>query len=160
MAANEMHARQEAFLQVAKTVNGQLGSIAALLYLSSHGAGGDGSVSQEEIGQLFTHMTAQDTEVFSRRMLTSTLSKDTTEEQYALYYGTLVRARHTNSFIYSFERLMRRAEMVDTDNMICDSLMANGHGFIYRIMKRHQTSAPTEWADHNITGTHIDFGGQ
>ena len=31
MTANEMHARQEAFLQVAKSVSGQLGSIAALL---------------------------------------------------------------------------------------------------------------------------------
>ena len=157
MTANEMHARQEAFLQVAKSVNGQLGSIAALLYLSSHGGGGDGSVTQEEVGQLFSQMTGQDTEVFSRRMLSSTLAQATPEDQYALYYGTLVRARHSNSFIFSFERMMRRAEMVDTDNMIRDSLMASGHGFVYRIMKRHQEAAPREYADHTITGTHIDF---
>ncbi len=158
MTANEMHARQEAFLQVAKSVNSQLGSIAALLYLSSHGAaGGDGSVTQEEIGQLFSQMNAQDTEVFSRRMLSSTLAQAGPEDKYALYYGTLVRARHTNSFIYSFERMMRRAEAVDTDNMIRDSLMASGHGFVYRIMKGHQANAPKELADHTITGTHIDF---
>ncbi len=157
MAANEMHARQEAFLQVAKSVNGQLGSIAGLLYLSSQGAGGDGNIAQDEIGRLFAQMTAQDTEVFSRRMLSTTLSQETPEDQHALYYGTLVRARHTNSFIFSFERMMRRAEIVDTDNMLRDALMASGHGFVYRIMKRHQANAPREYADHNITGTHIDF---
>jgi hypothetical protein len=157
MTANEMHARQEAFLQVAKSVNGQLGSIAALLFLSSHRDGADGGITQEEIGQLFSQLTALDTEVFSRRLLSATLALDTNEQQYELYYGTPVRARHTNSFVYSFERLMRRAEMVDTDNMIRDSLMASQHGFVYRVMKRHQASAPRELADYKLTGTHIDF---
>ena len=102
-------------------------------------------------------MNAQDTEVFSRRLLSTTLAQNSPDEAFALYYGTLVRARHTNSFIFSFERMMRRAEAVDTDDMIRDALMASGHGFVYRIMKRHQATAPAEYADHKITGIHIDF---
>ena len=85
------------------------------------------------------------------------LSLDEPEEQFALFYGTEIRARHTNNFIFTFERMMRRAAEVDMENMIHDALSASGHGFLYRVMKRHQDSAPPEWSDHTKTGTHINF---
>ena len=56
------------------------------------------------------------------------------------------------------ERMLRRADAVDVENMIKDALSASGHGFLYRIMKKHQANAPQEWSDHTKTGTHINFG--
>ncbi len=158
LAASEMHARQEAFLQIAKSVSAQLGSIAGLLFISSQGATGSGKASQSEISQLFSAKGAgSDQEAFSRRLLETHLQEEDPQVQYDLFYGTAVRARHSNNFIFTFERLLRRAASVDTENMIRDSLTASGHGFLYRIIKRHQQVAPQQWSDHTKTGTHIDF---
>lgn len=158
LAASELHARQEAFLQIAQSVRGQLGSIAGLLFISSQGAGGNGSVDAQEIAELFSAQSSGiDSEAFSRRLLTLNLELDDPREQFDLFYGTAVRARHTNSFIFTFERLMNRAATVDAENMIQDALGASGHGFLYRVMKRHQVNAPEAWSDHTKTGTHINF---
>ncbi|MEM7000983.1 MAG: hypothetical protein AAF529_09355 [Pseudomonadota bacterium] len=153
LAASEIHQRQEAFLQIAASVRGQLGSVAGLLFLSSQGSNN----TDIEIANLFGAMGNNDVEVFSRRLLSLHLGMDDPQAQFDLFYGTEVRARHTNNFIFTFERLMRRASEVDMENMILDSLSASGHGFLYRILKRHQANAPEEWADHTKTGTHINF---
>ena len=159
LAATEIHARQEAFLQIAQSVRGQLGSIAGFLFLSKFGAAGNDSVSPQEQAELFSAQNAGiDNEAFSRRLLTANLRMDSEEEKLELFYGTEVRARHTNNFIFTFERLCDRATGVDTENMIVDSVRASGHGFLYRIMKAHQLNAPEEWSDHTKTGTHINFG--
>ena len=112
---------------------------------------------EKEIAKLFTQMSANDPEIFSRRMLEAHLSAGSPEAQLALFYGTKVRARHSNNFILTFEKLLRRAGEVDTENMIQDSLMTNGHGLIYRIVKRHRDNAPAELADHTYTGTYLEF---
>ncbi len=158
LAASELHARQEAFLQISKSISSQLGSIAGLLYVSSHGDSGSGVVDGDEMAKLFTTQSQGDDEVFSRRLLTANLRLDDPQEQHDLFYGTEIRARHTNNFIFNFERMLRRAAEVDSENMIQDALSASGHGFLYRIMKTHQANAPEDWADHTKTGTHINFG--
>ncbi|MCZ0944592.1 MAG: hypothetical protein OXJ53_16185, partial [Gammaproteobacteria bacterium] len=64
---------------------------------------------------------------------------------------------HTNNFIHTCERLLERAKEVDRENILRDALMANGHGFLYRLMKQHQANAPEMLADIKATGTYIDF---
>lgn len=157
LAASELHQRQEAFLKIADSVRRQLGSIVGLLYLSSQGAAGSGAVSEETISTLFSN-SSSDPEAFSRSMLQAHLNEDNPEERLMLFYGTEVRARHTNNFIFTYERLLRRAAEVDVDNIIRDALYASSHGFLYRVMKNHQARAPEKWNDHTKTGTHIDFG--
>jgi len=160
LAASEIHARQEAFLQIAQSVRGQLGSIAGLLFISSQGVGNGegGTVTPEEQAELFSAQgRGIDNEAFSRRLLTTHISLDDPAEQLDLFYGTEVRARHTNNFIFTFERLCDRAAGVDAENMIVDALRASGHGFLFRIMKRHQANAPEQWSDYKKTGTHINF---
>jgi hypothetical protein len=157
MADSEFHARQEAFISIARRVSAQLGTIGGLLYLSSQGAaGGTGPVSPAQMSRLFAQQAAQDPELFSRLLLELHMPLDP-EGQYTLFYGTETRARHSNNFIFTFERLMRRAEAVDPDFIIRDSLMSTGHGLAYRIAKRHQGTAPPHLADPAITGTHINF---
>ncbi len=157
MAESEVHARQNTFLQIVKSVRGQLGSIGGFLYVSSQGAGGDGTVTPDELSRLFTVQSSGEPEVFSRRLMELHFRLNDPIKEFELFYGTAVRARHSNNFIFTFERLMRRAEEVDPDNMIRDSLLASGHGFVYKIAKRHQKAAPPELADPKKTGLYIDI---
>lgn len=157
MAESELHARQQAFMQLATMVRRQLGSISGLLYISSQGAGADGNVSPEEMSQLFSQQAGNnDTEVFSRRLLELRIVSDP-QTQFDLFYGTPVRARHSNHFIFTFERMMRRAAEVDADHMLCDAIEASGHGFLYNLAKEHQAKAPPELASVEATGKHIDM---
>jgi hypothetical protein len=126
-------------------------SIAGLLFLSSQ----SGTRSEQEISS--SQNRAVDSEAFSRRLLSISLRLQDARERFDLFYGTEVRARHTNNFIFTFERLMNRARSVDTEDMIQDALSASGHGFLYRVLKRQQAQAPEQWSDHTKTGTHINF---
>jgi len=157
MAQSEVHARQDTFLQVINRVYAQLGSIGGMLFISSQGANDQGTVSPREVSQLFAKLSARDTEIFSRRLLETHLQLDDPSQQYALFYGTEVRARHSNNFIFTFERMMRRAEEVDPDKMIRDSVAVSAHGFVYTYAKRYQAKAPRELADHAVTGAYIDL---
>ena len=156
MADSEKHARQETFLQIVNNVNRQLASVAGLLFISSQGSNAAGNVSSEEISQLFNQSAAQDHEVFSRRLLETHLQAEE-EEQYDLFYGTEIRARHSNHFIFAYERMLRRANEVDTDHMIRDALLASAHGFIYGIAKKHQGNAPDHLNHHDKTGVFIEL---
>ena len=159
LAASEIHARQEVFLQIARHVRDQLGTIGGLLFLSSQGAGagaGDGGVSAEDMSRLFAQRAAQDAELFSR-MLVEIHVRLGDQARYDLFYGSAIRARHSNNFIFTFERLMRRAEQVDPDFLIRDSLTTSSHGLCYRLAKRQQEAAPAELSDPDRTGIHINF---
>jgi hypothetical protein len=155
LAESEVHARQETFLTIAENVRRQLGTTVGLLYISSQSAAADGSVTQEEQSALFSRMGQSDPEVFTRRMLETHLILSDDASRFALFYGTDVRARHTNNFLFTFERLLARAEAVDADQMIRDSLYGAGHGLLYQIAKRHQQTAPDELRDPERTGTYI-----
>lgn len=157
MAESEVHARQDTFLQIVKHVSAQLGSIGGLLYLSSQGAAGDGQVSSDQMSRLFAQQAAQDASLFSRLLVETHFQLNDPDQQHALFYGTEIRARHSNNFIFTFERMMRRAEAVDPDFMIRDSLLATGHGLLYRLARRHQGIAAPHLADPASTGIHINF---
>jgi hypothetical protein len=155
MAESEVHARQEAFLLISQSVRRQLGLIVGFLYISSQSSQADGTVTAEEQSKLFT-ASGQDPEVFPRRMLELHIQlSDQPETQYGLFYGTEVRARHSNNFISTFERLMTRADVVDTDNLIRDALLTSGIGFVYTIAKQHQEAAPPDLVKQEKTGLFI-----
>ncbi|MEM6707260.1 MAG: hypothetical protein AAF648_00585 [Pseudomonadota bacterium] len=156
MSQTEMHARQQAFLTIAESVAQQLGTISGMLFLSSQAADEAGVVTQDEVNQLFTIRASQDNAVFSRRLLQ--LGNELSEQDgYALFYGTPIRARHSNHFVFAFERMMRRASELETEEMIRDTLLATAHAFLYSRIKRHQANAPAELADHAVTGLHFNM---
>ena len=55
---------------------------------------------------------------------------DEIAKQFDLFYKTEIRARHTNQFIFVFERLMKHVRHSDTDNMLFDSLSGNAQGLL------------------------------
>ncbi len=140
--ASELHARKQSFLQTAESVKQQLGAIAAFLFLSSQGgAGNNGLVSEERIAELWGSLNNTDPEGFSRSLLQMRFSNG---ERYAykLLYGTEIRTRHTNSFMFNFERLLKNAIEADEDGLIKDALLGGAHGRLYLWMTFYKESPP------------------
>lgn len=160
MVAGELYTRQELFMQMLEHVRAQLGTIAGLLYISSQSSvAGDGPVTPEEQAMLFAG-SKDDPHLFPRELLTLHGRTESEEESYALFYGTAVRARHSNNFSVTFEKLLRQARAVDNEGMLEDSLSTSANGFLYLLISRYRALAPAELGDPSATGTYVDFTGQ
>ncbi len=155
IVANEVHARQETFLRIAQQVQGQLGMIMGMLWISSQGAGAGGAVSAAEQSGMFAQLSSRDTEVFSRRMIETHFST-APEQRYALFYGTPIRARHSNHFIITFERLVARAMECDPEGVIGNAIRYSGHGSVYNLATAYRKQAPEELADPLQTGVYLN----
>jgi hypothetical protein len=139
--ASELHARKESFLRIADSVKQQLGTRMGYLYLSSQGSTGSAMVSSDKIGDLWSSMNQNDPEIFSRSMMQVSMSHGEIYA-YKLFYGTDIRTKHCENFVFNFERLIRAAEECDDDGMIKDSLLGSAHGFIYERMLKFKNTPP------------------
>lgn len=157
MEASAVHARQEAYLQLQAQIRAQLGTIAGLLYISSQGAQAGGEVSRETQTQLFAELSMNDTEVFSRKIIEFYLSTTSDAERYDFFYGTAVRARHSNHFVQTFEGLLRRAAGADAEGVFRNALLYSGHGILYQRVLQYREQAPPELASPEATGTWFDI---
>jgi len=147
--ATELHARKESFLRIAESVKQQLGFIMGFLYLSSQGAGGSGVVSEDKIASLWSAMNQKDPEVFSRSMMQIHFLNGEIYA-YKLFYGTAIRTRHCENFIFNFERLIKVADECDDDGMIRDSLLGSANGFIFNRMIKFRDSPPSRFTYGNF----------
>lgn len=139
--ASEVHARRQSFLQAAESVKQQLGSISAFLFLSSQGAADNGLVTEERIGELWGALNNADPEGFSRSLLQMRFRQGQ-NYAYKLLYGTEVRTRHCDNFIFNFERLIRVAEEADDSGMLKDALLGGAHGRLYQWMIEYRETPP------------------
>lgn len=142
IAANELHARQDTFIDVAQLVMSQLEVIAGMLFISSQGSPGDGVVPDEEVDLMFARLSSGESSVFSRRMILLQVRLDDPREAWALFYGTPIRRQHCENYIRSFERLLRAAAACDPDGMIVDAMNGNAQGRLYRVMCEMRDSPP------------------
>ena len=159
LKASEVHARQQAYVELAGQIRAQLGAIAGLLYISSQAADADagGTVSVEEQGRLFKELSANDTEVFSREIIYFYQLTPDESLRYDFFYGTPIRARHSNHFAQTFENLLKRAEEADGEYVFRNALLYNAHGIVYRILIDYREQAPPELSSPETTGTYFDL---
>lgn len=139
--AQELHTRQQSFLQIAEAVRQHLGAIAAFLFLSSQGANNSGVVTEERLGELWGSLNNTDPEGFSRSLLQLRF-RHGVAYSYKLVYGTEIRTRHSENFIFNLERLLESAEASDPNGMIRDSLLGSAHGRLYRWMIEYRDNPP------------------
>jgi hypothetical protein len=139
--ANELHARQDTFIELAQLVLRQLAVIAGFLFVSSQGAPQGGTVSDEEIGDLWGQLGSGDTQVFARRLMAIGFRLPDAEA-FPVFYGTAVRTRHCDTFVAAFERLLRAAEGCDPEHMIRDALLGDAPGRLYRLMVGYRANPP------------------
>lgn len=128
IAATELNARQETFFKIAESTRRQIGAVSGMLFISSQGAAGNGSYSNEDIVDVWKQFANGDFEVFSRMFLSMGGAAET---DYAdLWFGTEIRRRHSDSIIVAWDRLIKLARECDTDNIIFDSLVISAHGLM------------------------------
>ncbi len=157
LKASEVHARQQAYLELAAQLRAQLGAIAGFLYISSQAADAGGSVSVEEQGRMFRDLSANDHEVFSREIIYFYLNTVDESRRYDFFYGTPIRARHSNHFAQTFESLLRRSEQADKEFVFRNALLYSAHGMVYRMLIDYRQRAPAELSSAETTGTYFDL---
>ena len=138
--ASELHARRESFLKVADSVKDQLGGILGLLYLSSQGVTGSGLVSADKLSSMWSDM-GNDSAIFARQILQLSVSS-TNVYVYKFMFGTPIRTRHSENFIFNFERLLSAAEACDSSGMIKDSLTGSAIGYVYDLVIETRQNIP------------------
>ena len=138
IAATELNARQETFFKISEATRRQLGAISGLLFISSQGPVGNGTYTEEQLGELWKQFATGDSEVYSRLFLTMAARG---EADYAdLFFGTEIRRTHSDNFLVGFDRLVKLAKECDTDNIILDSLVFSAHGMLnFRMRELHPT---------------------
>jgi hypothetical protein len=139
--ANELHARQDTFVDLARLVNRQLGVLSGLLYLSSQAAGQGGTVPPERISEFWSQFGGGDDDVFMRGLL-GIGATSPPREAFDLFFSTPIRTRHSEAFITAFARLLRAAEACDPDGMIRDAFLGDGSGRLYQMMVRLRDDPP------------------
>jgi|TARA_Y100000310_G_scaffold197650_2_gene197728 hypothetical protein len=146
IAASEMHARKDSFLSISDSVMQQLGAIMGFLFISSQSSAGGGHVSPEQISVLWSSMNQNDPQIFSRKMLEVQLQSND-RYSYKLFFGTPTRTRHSENFIFNFERLINAAQECDTDGMIKDALLGSAHGYVYHRAMELKENPPSGFKD-------------
>lgn len=139
--ANELHARQDTFVDLVRLVNRQLGVISGLLYLSSQTVNSGGAVPPEKIAEFWTQLGAGDSDVFMRGLLGASAVLPP-QQSFDLFFSTPVRTRHSEAYIAAFARLLRAAEPCDPDGLIRDAILGDGSGRLYQLMTRLRDNPP------------------
>ena len=133
--ANELHQRQETFLMVADRVHAQLGSVTALLWMSSHGPGTEHETPEDLVSELWRRLGAGDPEGFARQVM-AIYFRRRDEEGFMrdFFFGTPVRARHSETIRETFGRLLEAGRGCDPDGIIIPALLGSAHGTVYQII--------------------------
>lgn len=132
----ELHSRRDSYFKLMNLVNEQLGGICAFHYISVCGPTGSGEMTSEEFAELRGVSSTSDNALFVRRMISLAIAnRDDPEGLREIFYGTDIRARHSDNYSRTFSKLLQAAKDVDTDEMLTDALLnGSAQGLLYRII--------------------------
>ena len=139
--ANELHARQDTFVDLSRLVTRQLGVTAGFLFISSQAAGVGGTVTVEQMRGMWDQFGSGDDQAFMRALLSLRFTLPE-REAFELYFGTSIRTRHCETYVRAFERLLRVAESCDPDGMLRDALLGDASGRVYLSMTTARANPP------------------
>ena len=142
IAANEMHARQEGFLQILDLLQQQLETALGMLFMSSQSEGAGGEVPWEELQRMWTQLGTGDETVFARGLMGAHFQGDRGRDTWTLFWSTPIRATHSERFIATFERTLERAASCDASGMLVETLLGSTHGQIYELMRTRRNGMP------------------
>ena len=147
IAANETHARQDAFLRLSRLIHQQLGTRLGLLFMSSQTTGAGGPVPPEEAQAMWSALGTGDEQVFGRALMGAHFRGDRERETWDLFWSTPVRTRHADAYLAGFERMLERGRSCDEDGLLVETLLASTHGQVYGAMKESRNFAPPVTTD-------------
>jgi hypothetical protein len=133
----ELHSRRDSYFKLLNLIQDQLGSIASFHYFSVMGPSDKKEMTSEEFAEGRSASQRGDHSYFIRLMTAQTYNiredRDAIQE---FYFGTEIRRRHTDNYVLTFEKLLKAAREVDTDEMISNALLyGSATGRQYRIIK-------------------------
>lgn len=142
ISANELHQRQETFLLVTDRVQEQLAAVVGMLWMSSQATGADGGADEQEVWDLWSRVGSGDSDVFARRFLGLYYRRrGSGQDTRDLFHGTEIRARHSETILRTFNRLLESAKGCDPDGIITDALRGSAHGQLCRIIEEQRRPA-------------------
>ena len=133
----ELHSRRDSYFKLLNLIQDQLGSIASFHYFSVMGPSDKGEMTSEEFSEGRSASQRGDHAFFIRLMTGQTYKiKEDRNAIQEFYFGTEIRRRHTDNYVLTFEKLLKAAREVDTDDMISNALLyGSATGRQYRIIK-------------------------
>jgi hypothetical protein len=141
--ANALHQEQETLLLVADRVHRQLGSVVGLLWMSSRGPGNPDSAPEALISELWSRLGSGDSEAFARQcMAFYFVNRSDRARVYDFFLGTPVRARHSETVVETYDRLLESARSCDPNRIITNALLGSAHGQVYRIVQELKQLGP------------------
>jgi hypothetical protein len=139
--ANELHARQDTFVDLVRLVGRQLGVTCGFLFMSSQGAATGGTVPPERIRELWDQVGGGDDQAFVRALMSVRVGLSDRDD-YDLFFGTPIRTRHSETYLLAFRRLLEAAEGCDPEGMIRDALLGDAPGRLYQALAALRSAAP------------------
>lgn len=152
ISANELHARQDTFVELSNLVIRQLAVTTGFLWMSSQVAVPDSLYTDDDVDGLWSRFATGDQHIFGRRLLMARIGMEP-EQVFDLFWGTPVRERHSASYVLAFERLLGVARECDPNGMIVDALQADVPGRIYAQILEHRHAGPSTVPGGGAAGT-------
>lgn len=142
----ELHSQRDSYFNLLTLISDQLGTIASFHYISVFGETGLGTISNEEFSEGRSTANSGDHAFFIRLMTQESFRhRENLKFIDDMYFGTAVRKRHTENYVITFEKLLKAAREIDTDDMISNALLhGSAAGRQYRIIKYIQGADPGE----------------
>ncbi len=140
--ANELHARQDTFIDISRMVERQLGGLAGLLYMSIMGVRGSRTLTPEQTAEMWAQESA-DPELFIRLLIglhAEAVQSGKSSRDY--FFGTEASADSSQTYMRLFARLAEEARACDPQGMIADAVIGSATGFLYAILREHKEGVP------------------
>jgi hypothetical protein len=133
----EVHSQRDSYFQLLNLVQDQLGSIAGFHYMSVCGPTGTGEITGPEFSEQRSQAGTGDHAWFMRKMVSlAAVNMEDPDSLQDIFFGTDIRARHSNNFSKTFKKLLDAARAVDTDEMLEEALLyGSAAGLLYRIIR-------------------------
>jgi len=140
--ANELHARQDTFIEIAAMVQRQLGGLAGVYYAAIISDEQRGMVSPDKLAEMWER-TVGDHELFSRSLLAlhfAALARGDSSKE--LFLGNDQRRAYADRFITIFSRLLDAARDCDAEGMISEAILGGSTGLLFQIIREHRDGIP------------------
>lgn len=140
--ANELHARQDTFIDISRMVQRQLGGLAGLLYMAIMGERGSKVLTPQQTAEMWSKESA-DSELFIRLLIglhAEAVQSGRSSRDY--FFGTPESSGSSETYMRLFARLAEEARACDPQGMIADAVVGSATGFLYAILREHKDGIP------------------
>jgi hypothetical protein len=140
--ANELHARQDTFMDISRMVQRQLGGLAGVLYMSIVGVRGSRALTPDQTAEMWARESA-DPELFIRNLIglhAEAVQGGKSSRDY--FFGSEESSQSSQNYMRIFARLVEEARACDPQGMIADAVTGSATGFLYAILREHKEGIP------------------